>query len=81
MDNNRQMKLYYPVRMDNNKQMKLYDPVCMDNNRHMKLYYPVCMENNRQMKVYSPRNCPDWLKCHTSLFGQNWLSSFRDIEI
>jgi hypothetical protein len=30
--------------MENNKQMKLYYPVCMENNKQMKLYYPGCMK-------------------------------------
>jgi hypothetical protein len=31
--------------MENNNQMKLYYPGCIENNRQMKLYYHGCMAN------------------------------------
>jgi hypothetical protein len=30
--------------IDNNRKIKLYYPVCIENNRQMKMYYPGCIE-------------------------------------
>jgi hypothetical protein len=34
--------------MENNKQMKLYYPGCKEKNKQMKFYFPGCMDNKKK---------------------------------